>query len=38
MILIKNVDIYTPTRRISNGAILIKAGRIAYAGPLASIP
>ncbi|MDP2916191.1 MAG: N-acetylglucosamine-6-phosphate deacetylase [Candidatus Aminicenantes bacterium] len=38
MILIKNVDIYTPTRRISNGAILIKDGRIAYAGPLASIP
>ena len=38
MILIKNVEIYTPTKRISNGAILIKNGRIAYAGPLASIP
>ena len=38
MILIKNVEIYTPTKRVSNGAILIKNGRIAYAGPLASIP
>jgi N-acetylglucosamine-6-phosphate deacetylase len=37
MILIKNVEIYTPTKRISNGAILIKNGRIAYVGPLASI-
>ena len=30
--LLQNIEIYTPTRRIANGAILIRNGRIAWVG------